>query len=126
MTIIMKMLKTLLLTILVAILAACSTQPETIEETPPAGDEPLVESENPQEGLELTLTELKKYNGQNGKPAYIAVDGIIYDVTDVSHWKGGSHNGQNAGRDISDALNSAPHGFEVLKNLEKVGKIRTE
>lgn len=34
--------------------------------------------------LELTLEELAAYDGKDGNPAYIAVDGVIYDVTDVS------------------------------------------
>lgn len=29
----------------------------------------------------FTRDELRKYNGQNGAAAYIAIDGIIYDVT---------------------------------------------
>ena len=43
--------------------------------------------------LELTLEELAEYDGKDGNPAYIAVDGVIYDVTDVSFWRGGEHNG---------------------------------
>ena len=29
--------------------------------------------------LELTLDQLKQYDGKNGNPAYVAVDGVIYD-----------------------------------------------
>ena len=29
----------------------------------------------------FTRDELRKYNGQNGADAYIAIDGIVYDVT---------------------------------------------
>ena len=31
-------------------------------------------------------TELAKYNGQGGQPAYVAVDGVVYDVTGVAAW----------------------------------------
>lgn len=34
---------------------------------------------------EFTLEELKKYNGKNGNPAYIAVNGKVYDVTNNPH-----------------------------------------
>lgn len=122
----MKIVKLLFLLLLVTVLAACSTQPETTEETTPASEETAGDTDNSDEELLLTLTELKKYNGQNGKPAYIAIDGIIYDVTEVSHWKDGIHNGQNAGRDLTDALNGAPHGNEVLEGLEKVGNVKME
>ena len=33
--------------------------------------------------LELTLDQLKQYDGKNGNPAYVAVDGVIYDMTNV-------------------------------------------
>ncbi|WP_290068715.1 cytochrome b5 domain-containing protein, partial [Lactobacillus intestinalis] len=46
---------------------------------------------------EFTLEELKKYNGKNGNPAYIAVNGKVYDVTNNPHWKNGEHHGYEAG-----------------------------
>ena len=39
-----------------------------------------------QAGLELTLEELAKFNGKDGNPAYVAVDGIIYDVSASPAW----------------------------------------
>jgi hypothetical protein len=36
----------------------------------------------------FTLEELATYNGQNGQPAYIAVEGVVYDVSNSSRWKG--------------------------------------
>jgi predicted heme/steroid binding protein len=121
-----KILKILFSILLVAVLAACSAQPENTEKTPPAVEDPANDTDQSDEALELTLTEMKKYNGQNGKAAYIAVNGIIYDVTDLTHWKDGTHNGQKAGVDLTESLNGAPHGKEVLDSLKKVGKIKTE
>ena len=43
--------------------------------------------------LALTLDQLKHYDGKNGNPAYIAVDGVLYDVSGVRQWKNGSHEG---------------------------------
>ena len=42
------------------------------------------------EMLEITIEELAMYDGTDGNPAYIAVDGVVYDVTDVSAWSSGS------------------------------------
>ena len=46
----------------------------------------------------FTLEELATYNGQNGQPAYVAYNGIVYDVSDNQNWKNGKHNGEKAGR----------------------------
>jgi Predicted heme/steroid binding protein len=74
--------------------------------------------------LELTLDQLKQYDGKNGNPAYVAVDGVIYDVTDVPQWKNGEHNGYSAGNDLTDAIkNKSPHGVKQLNGVPVVGKL---
>ena len=74
--------------------------------------------------LELTLDQLKQYDGKNGNPAYVAVDGIIYDVSNVSAWKNGDHNGYSAGNDLTDIIkNKSPHGVKNLVGLPVVGKL---
>ncbi len=74
--------------------------------------------------LVLTLDELAQYNGQNGNPAYIAVDGVIYDVTDVPQWKGGFHNGFTAGQDLTEEIKTiSPHGVSKLQLVKAVGKL---
>lgn len=73
---------------------------------------------------EFTLDELAEFNGKDGNAAYIAVDGVIYDVTDISQWKNGLHNGFDAGQDLTEAIkNQSPHGISKLKNLKVVGKL---
>jgi predicted heme/steroid binding protein len=72
----------------------------------------------------FTLDELKTYDGQNGNPAYVAIDGIVYDVTNVEEWANGKHkNGLVAGADLTSALADSPHGDKVLKDLPIVGKL---
>lgn len=74
--------------------------------------------------LELTLDQLKQYNGKDGNPAYIAVDGVIYDVTNDRHWKSGTHEGYSAGKDLTDAIKGkSPHGTSVLEGVPVVGKL---
>ena len=74
--------------------------------------------------LELTLDQLKQYDGKNGNPAYVAVDGVIYDMTNVPQWKNGEHNGYSAGNDLTDIIkNKSPHGVKQLKGIPIVGKL---
>lgn len=88
---------------------------------PPADDAPNA-TEPPQ--LELTLEELAAYNGKDGNPAYVAVDGVIYDVSGSARWADGEHNGYSAGNDLTDIIKSkSPHGLSVLSRMPVVGKI---
>lgn len=99
------------------VLQGCGTSSSSATAAPsPTG------TESPE--LVLTLDELAKYDGKNGNPAYIAVDGVIYDVTNVPEWKNGEHNGYTAGKDLTDAIkNVSPHGVSKLKNVPAVGKL---
>jgi len=76
------------------------------------------------EGAErrFTLEELKQYDGREGRPAYIAYRGKVYDVTDSYLWLGGDHQGQHeAGKDITNEMAFAPHREEVLERVKLVG-----
>ena len=74
--------------------------------------------------LQLTLEELAFYDGLMGRPAYIAYQGDIYDVTNASAWSNGSHEGMHlAGQDCTDILSTAPHGTSVLNQLVIIGEI---
>lgn len=112
----------------VALLVGCGTEAET-PDTP--GETPVetpVETPSDEgmgeEGLELTLEELAEFDGQGGNKAYIAVDGNVYDVTDLPPWAGGVHNDFPAGMDYSEEIKDvSPHGLTPLENLEPVGTI---
>ena len=71
----------------------------------------------------FTKTELAKYNGKNGYPAYVAVNGIVYDVTNQATWAGASHFGLSAGRDVSNEFASCHSGQPILSKLKVVGKM---
>lgn len=76
------------------------------------------------EGAErkFTLEELKQFDGRDGKPAYIAYNGKVYDVSDDFLWVNGDHQGQHeAGKDLSSEMMYAPHKEEVLDRIKQVG-----
>ena len=97
---------------------------ETVTEAAAAVSGALEGEEKP---LLLSLEELKAFNGKNGSRAYVAVDGIIYDMTDSAMWKEGSHNGFEAGQDLTDAIKEkSPHGVAKLANVKEVGRLKVE
>ncbi|EJO5347428.1 hypothetical protein NRP93_001507 [Clostridium botulinum] len=73
---------------------------------------------------EFTLDELSEYDGTMGKPAYVAVNRIVYDVTDISKWSGGTHFGLTAGKDLTSQFESCHGSSSKLKKLPKVGILK--
>lgn len=104
-------------------------EPDNTSSTP-TESEPAPESTKEETSMEtkiFTLTELSTYNGANGMPAYVAVDGVVYDLTDSSAWRNGQHNGFTAGRDLSDEIKEiSPHGVKNLEGIPVVGKLVSE
>jgi len=69
--------------------------------------------------------ELAQYNGRSGTPAYIAYKGKVYDVSGSFLWRDGNHQVlHNAGVDLTDAMEQAPHGGDALEKLPIVGTLR--
>lgn len=76
---------------------------------------------------QFDLKELEQYNGKDGKPAYVAVDGKVYDITESRLWKNGSHmNRHHSGQDLSNSFEAAPHNKEVLQKFNQVGIIKQQ
>lgn len=74
----------------------------------------------------MTLEELKKYDGKDGRPAYVACNGKIYDVTKSDFWKNGTHMGRfQAGEDLSSKIGLSPHGEANLFRFPVVGELST-
>lgn len=112
--------------------APSSQETTTIETTEDTSDndemqeEVKDEEETMSEEKVFTLEELSKYDGKDGNPAYVAVDGVVYDVTDKPLWAGGTHNGNFAGRDLSEEILKSPHGKAKLEELPIVGTLAEE
>lgn len=75
----------------------------------------------------MTLTELADYDGRDGRPAYIAVNGTVYDVTSSPRWEHGLHPPDHqAGQELSEELAKAPHVRAVIERFPVVGTIEAE
>ena len=72
----------------------------------------------------FTLEELKEYDGKNGRPAYVAYKGKVYDVSEDYLWVDGDHQGEHAaGMDLTEHMAQAPHGEETLERVKLVGML---
>jgi predicted heme/steroid binding protein len=75
---------------------------------------------------EFTPEELAKYNGKNMNAAYVADQGIVYDVSNSYLWKNGEHKGHHAGRDLTEELSKAAHGPGALMGFPVVGTLKND
>ena len=73
----------------------------------------------------FTEDELTQYNGQDGKPVYVAYNGSVYDVTTSKMWRTGMHMKRHpSGTNLTDELSGAPHADEVFERFPKVGTLQ--
>ena len=71
----------------------------------------------------FTEDELKKYDGRNGI-TYITYRGKVYDVSASYHWRKGIHQVMHgAGCDLTEALEQAPHGPDLLDKFPIIGQL---
>ena len=76
------------------------------------------------EQKKVTKQELAENDGKNGKPAYFAYKGKVYDVSESSFWIDGEHLGMhNAGKDLTEELEMAPHREENFQRVKLVGDL---
>ncbi|NTU66246.1 MAG: hypothetical protein HGB05_23270, partial [Chloroflexi bacterium] len=74
----------------------------------------------------FTERELQQFDGTRGKPAYIAYEGVVYDVSASSLWRSGLHKDLHyAGTDLTRTLRKAPHTAEVFTHatVKRVGRL---
>lgn len=78
----------------------------------------------PQTQQTFTREQLAQFNGRNGMPAYVAVNGVVYDVTNNAAWSAATHFGLEAGQDLSREFASC-HAAEqwILNTLIPVGRL---
>jgi len=126
------MKKIILIISLSLVLLGCATTPEPSQpntpETPTTDstiDEATGLAIDAETGLLLmTIEELAQFDGKDGAKAFVAIDGDVYEVTGDRKWLDGNHEeGMTAGRDLSEFISGAPHGYDILKQFTIVGKI---
>jgi predicted heme/steroid binding protein len=72
---------------------------------------------------DFTLAELATYDGKDGRPAYVAYQGTVYEVTDSPMWGGGDHeDAHKAGGDLTAEHDDAPHDVYVT-DFPEVGRL---
>ncbi len=65
---------------------------------------------------------LARADGQSGRPAYVRPEGIVYDLSTSRVWQNGLHQGlHRAGSDLTEAIQKAPHGPDMLARFRTIG-----
>jgi predicted heme/steroid binding protein/uncharacterized membrane protein len=75
---------------------------------------------------DISPEQLAHFDGAEGRPAYVAYKGIVYDMTNSRLWKSGKHMVKHAaGHDLTEALKTAPHGEDKVLAMPQVGMLVT-
>ncbi len=105
---------------------------KAISPAPPLPIQPNVNPSNPSQipqpvspgNYEIfSSQELSEFDGKNGKPAYVAVNGTVYDVTDNAAWAAATHFSLKAGNDLTSEFASCHAGQPILGKLKVVGRL---
>lgn len=70
-----------------------------------------------------TKSQLALRNGQDKPQIWVALKGVIYDVTDSRLWRNGKHYEHWAGQDLTYELEDAPHTDAVFEKFLVVGRL---
>ncbi len=80
---------------------------------------------NPSAALpSYTKSQLALRNGQDKPQIWVALHGLIYDVTESRLWRNGKHYEHWAGQDLTDELKDAPHTEKVFEKFKVVGSLK--
>jgi predicted heme/steroid binding protein len=72
---------------------------------------------------DFTLAELATFDGKDGRSAYVAYKGVVYDLTDSPMWPAGDHeDAHKAGGDLTKEHEDAPHDVYVT-DFPEVGRL---
>lgn len=70
-----------------------------------------------------TKSQLALRNGQDKEEIWVAMNGLIYDVSASRLWKNGKHYEHWAGQDLTKELADAPHTDKVFEKFDVVGHL---
>jgi predicted heme/steroid binding protein/uncharacterized membrane protein len=72
-------------------------------------------------------SELKNFDGKEGRPAYVAIEGKVFDVSESRLWVEGRHMElHSAGEELNNSIKNAPHDTETLSRFPVVGELIRE
>jgi len=102
-----------------------ASEAPTSEVSTSDADSGIKDGSNDPELKTFTLEELAEYDGKNGNPAYIAIEGKVYDVSKVPQWQEGIHAGKfQAGKDYTKELKqTAPHSASKMDDIPVIGTL---
>jgi predicted heme/steroid binding protein len=68
--------------------------------------------------------ELATFDGKEGRPAYVAYLGKVYDFSNIRDVEDGDHFGHPFGLDLTDEIDEAPHDDNLVFLFPVVGEYK--
>lgn len=115
--------------VVVAVLALGVTAYALLKPSPFTGDATKLgvtlspENQRRADTVIVTRSQLNEATCDDGHHCYIAVNGIVYDLSGHKTWAKGRHHGIKAGGDATAAFVDSPHAGAKLLDLTVVGRL---
>ncbi|UBM58828.1 cytochrome b5 [Marinilongibacter aquaticus] len=73
----------------------------------------------------IKRNQLALRNGQDKPEIWVALNGIVFDVSASRLWRNGKHYEHWAGQDLTDELGDAPHTEKVFEKFKAIGVLES-
>lgn len=84
-----------------------------------------VEEQQRLDTVPITPAQLAEATCDDGRNCWIAVDGVVYDISVFPAWARGAHHGVRAGTDATEKFVNSGHAKAYLEKMPVVGRYTT-
>ncbi|MDO4259237.1 MAG: cytochrome b5 domain-containing protein [Actinomycetaceae bacterium] len=74
----------------------------------------------------ISAQELSAATCDNGANCWVAINGVVYDMSGIPSWARGLHHGIKAGHDVTEDFVKSGHSVRHLQKLPVVGSLSGE
>lgn len=76
----------------------------------------------------ITVVNVQTADGKEGRPCYVILSGVVYEIKQGNKWKDGEHTPSEGqaycGQDVTEIITKSPHGKSIISLLTEIGPLK--